>query len=108
VRPCQLDVAIISAGKSTELAAELHRTVCAVVAYGLNQIDPERDIHMAKLHYVIGDAPARSPLSGCGRASRHGGYSVKRPLLSGLFFGLENSRPTVGWHQLLVDEGGLD
>jgi NADH dehydrogenase FAD-containing subunit len=94
VRRGQLDVAIIGAGASTELAVELHRTVCAVVAYGLNQIHPERDIHMANFHYVIGDAPSRSPLSCCGRASRHDGYSVNRSLLSDLFFGLENRRHT--------------
>ncbi len=47
VRPGQLDVAIIGAGATgTELAAELHRTVRAVVAYGLTRIDPERDIHL--------------------------------------------------------------
>ncbi len=47
VRPGQLHVAIIGAGATgTELAAELHRTVRAVVAYGLDRIDPERDIHI--------------------------------------------------------------
>jgi NADH dehydrogenase len=41
VRPGQLHVAIIGAGATgTELAAELHRTVRAVVAYGLDRIDP--------------------------------------------------------------------
>jgi NADH dehydrogenase len=45
VRPGQLHVAIIGAGATgTELAAELHRTVRAVVAYGLDHIVPERDI----------------------------------------------------------------
>jgi NADH dehydrogenase len=47
VRPGQLHVAIIGAGATgTELAAELHRTVRAVVAYGLTRIDPERDIRI--------------------------------------------------------------
>ena len=47
VRPGQLHVAIIGAGATgTELAAELHRTVRAVVAYGLDRIDPERDIRI--------------------------------------------------------------
>jgi NADH dehydrogenase len=47
VRPGQLHVAIIGAGATgTELAAELHRTVRAVVAYGLDRIDPARDIHI--------------------------------------------------------------
>ncbi|MBS7789006.1 NAD(P)/FAD-dependent oxidoreductase [Roseococcus sp. SDR] len=47
VRPGQLHVAIIGAGATgTELAAELHRTVRAVVAYGLDRIEPERDIRI--------------------------------------------------------------
>jgi NADH dehydrogenase len=47
VRPGQLHVAIIGAGATgTELAAELHRTARAVVAYGLDRIDPERDIRI--------------------------------------------------------------
>lgn len=45
VRPGQLHVAIIGAGATgTELAAELHRTARAVVAYGLDRIDPDKDI----------------------------------------------------------------
>ena len=47
VRPGQLHVAIIGAGATgTELAAELHRTTREVVAYGLDRIDPERDIRI--------------------------------------------------------------
>lgn len=45
VRRGQLHVAIIGAGATgTELSAELHRTARAVVAYGLDKIDPEKDI----------------------------------------------------------------
>ncbi len=45
VRPGQLHVAIIGAGATgTELAAELHRTVREVVAFGMTRIDPERDV----------------------------------------------------------------
>jgi NADH:ubiquinone reductase (H+-translocating) len=45
VRPGQLHVAIIGAGATgTELSAELHRTVCTLVAYGLDRIDAEKDI----------------------------------------------------------------
>jgi NADH dehydrogenase len=45
VRPGQLHVAIIGAGATgTELAAELHRTVREVVAFGLDRIDPARDV----------------------------------------------------------------
>jgi len=47
VRLGQLHVAIIGAGATgTELAAELHRTARAVVAYGLDRIDPEKDIRI--------------------------------------------------------------
>ncbi len=47
VRPGQLHIAIIGAGATgTELAAELHRTVRAVVAYGLDRIRPEQDIRI--------------------------------------------------------------
>lgn len=47
IRPGQLHVAIIGAGATgTELSAELHRTVRAVVAYGLDRIDPARDIRI--------------------------------------------------------------
>jgi NADH:ubiquinone reductase (H+-translocating) len=47
VRVGQLHVAIIGAGATgTELAAELHRTTREVVAYGLDRIDPERDIRI--------------------------------------------------------------
>lgn len=47
VRPGQLHVAIIGAGATgTELAAELHRTFREVVAYGLDRIDPDKDIRI--------------------------------------------------------------
>jgi NADH dehydrogenase len=47
VRPGQLHVAIVGAGATgTELAAELYRTTREVVAYGLDRIDPERDIRV--------------------------------------------------------------
>jgi NADH dehydrogenase len=43
----QLHVAIIGAGATgTELAGELHRTTREVVAYGLDRINPERDIRI--------------------------------------------------------------
>lgn len=45
VRPGQLHVAIIGAGATgTELSAELHRTARQVVAYGLDRVDPDKDI----------------------------------------------------------------
>ena len=47
VRPGQLHVTIIGAGATgAELAAELHRTTREVVAYGLDRIDPQRDIRI--------------------------------------------------------------
>jgi NADH dehydrogenase len=59
VRPGQLDVAIIGAGATgTELAAELHRTVRAVVAYGLTNIEPERDIHLVLIEAAPRILPA--------------------------------------------------
>jgi len=47
LRPEQLQVVIIGAGATgVELAAELHRTTREVVAYGLDRIDPDRDIRV--------------------------------------------------------------
>ena len=47
LRPEQLHVAIIGAGATgVELAAELHRTTREVVAYGLDRVDPEKDIQV--------------------------------------------------------------
>jgi NADH dehydrogenase len=47
VRAGQLHLAIIGAGATgTELAAELHRTTREVVAFGLDRINPERDIRI--------------------------------------------------------------
>jgi len=59
VRPGQLHVAIIGAGATgTELAAELHRTVRAVVAYGMHRIDPARDIHIVLIEAAPRILPA--------------------------------------------------
>ena len=47
VRPGQLHVAIIGAGATgAELAAELHHSARAIIAYGLDRIDPERDLRI--------------------------------------------------------------
>jgi len=47
LRPEQLQVAIIGAGATgVELAAELHRTTRQVIAYGLDRIDPEKDLKL--------------------------------------------------------------
>jgi NADH dehydrogenase len=47
LRPDQLHVAIIGAGATgVELAAELHNTTRTLVSYGLDRIDPEKDIRL--------------------------------------------------------------
>lgn len=47
IQPGQLHVAIVGAGATgSELAAELDRTVREVVTYGLDRIDPDRDIRI--------------------------------------------------------------
>lgn len=45
IRPGQLHVTIVGAGATgTELSAELHHTARGVVAFGLDKVDPEKDI----------------------------------------------------------------
>lgn len=47
IRPGQLHVTIIGAGATgTELSAELHRTARGVVAYGMDNINPDKDIRI--------------------------------------------------------------
>lgn len=47
LRPEQLNVAIVGAGATgVELAAELHKTTRELVAYGLDRIDPDRDVKL--------------------------------------------------------------
>jgi NADH dehydrogenase len=59
VRPGQLHVAIVGAGATgAELAAELHRTTREVVAYGLDRIDPERDIRIVLIEAADRILPA--------------------------------------------------
>ncbi|MBM3358217.1 MAG: NAD(P)/FAD-dependent oxidoreductase [Betaproteobacteria bacterium] len=56
--PEQLKVAIIGAGATgVELAAELHKTTRELVAYGLDKIDPEKDLRFT----VIEAAPRILP-----------------------------------------------
>jgi NADH dehydrogenase len=58
LRPEQLHVVIVGAGATgVELAAELHKTTRQLVAYGLDRIDPERDIKIT----VIEGAPRILP-----------------------------------------------
>lgn len=54
----QLQVAIVGAGATgVELAAELHRSTRELIAYGLDRIDPEKDLRL----HVIEAAPRVLP-----------------------------------------------
>jgi NADH dehydrogenase len=63
VRPGQLHVVIVGAGATgSELAAELYRTTREVVAYGLDRIDPDRDIRVVLIEAadrILPGLPAR-------------------------------------------------
>lgn len=62
VRPGQLQVVIIGAGATgTELSAELHGTARGVVAFGLDNIDPDKDIKIALLEAGDRILPALPP-----------------------------------------------
>jgi NADH dehydrogenase len=62
VRAGQLHVAIIGAGATgTELAAELHHTARAIIAYGLDNIDPERDLRIVLIEAGDRILPALPP-----------------------------------------------
>jgi NADH dehydrogenase len=59
ISPGQLHVAIIGAGATgTELAAELHQTTRGVVAFGLDKIDPEKDIKISLIEAAPRILPA--------------------------------------------------
>jgi NADH dehydrogenase len=59
LRPEQLRIAIIGAGATgTELAAELHYTTRQLVAYGLDRIDPEKDIKISLIEAADRILPA--------------------------------------------------
>lgn len=50
LQPGQLHVAIVGAGATgVELAAEMHKATRQLVAYGLDRIDPERDVKITLL-----------------------------------------------------------
>jgi NADH:ubiquinone reductase (H+-translocating) len=62
VRPGQLHVVIIGAGATgTELSAELHRTLRVVVAYGLDRIDPDKDLKITVVEASDRIVPALPP-----------------------------------------------
>src|SRR5271156_3071328 len=59
VRPGQLHVAIIGAGATgTELAAELHHTAREIIAYGLDRIDPDKDLKIVLIEAADRILPA--------------------------------------------------
>ncbi|WP_072572863.1 NAD(P)/FAD-dependent oxidoreductase [Granulibacter bethesdensis] len=59
LRPGQLHVAIIGAGATgSELAAELHSTARQMVAYGLDRIDPQRDMRIMLIEAASRILPA--------------------------------------------------
>jgi NADH:quinone reductase (non-electrogenic) len=59
VRPGQLHVAIIGAGATgTELAAELYQSVREVLSYGLDRVDPERDVRIVLIEAAERILPA--------------------------------------------------
>lgn len=62
VKPEALDVVIIGAGATgTELSAELHGTARGVVAFGLDNIDPDKDIKITLLEASDRIVPALPP-----------------------------------------------
>ena len=62
IRPGQLHVAIIGAGATgTELSAELHHTARAIIAYGLDKIDPEKDLRIVLIEAADRILPALPP-----------------------------------------------
>lgn len=76
LRPEQLQVAIIGAGATgTELAAELHKTTRQLVAYGLDRIDPEKDIKINLIEAadrILPQLPERLSKSGAALLERLG------------------------------------
>src|SRR5271167_28394 len=62
IRPAQLHVAIIGAGATgAELAGELHHTSRDIIAYGLDRIDPQRDLRIVLIEAADRILPALPP-----------------------------------------------
>lgn len=62
IRPGQLHVAVIGAGATgAELAAELHHTARAIISYGLDKIDPDRDLKIVLIEAADRILPALPP-----------------------------------------------
>lgn len=59
--PHQLKVAIIGAGATgVELAAELHRTTRAIISFGMDRVDPEKDLKVVLIEAAPKILPALS------------------------------------------------
>ena len=62
IEPGQLHVAIIGAGATgTELAAELHHTARDIINYGMDRINPERDLKIVLIEATDRILPALPP-----------------------------------------------
>lgn len=62
LKPGQLEVAIVGAGATgVELAAELHNTTRELTAYGLDNVDPDRDIKISLIEAGDRILPALPP-----------------------------------------------
>lgn len=62
LKPGQLEVAIVGAGATgVELAAELHNTTRELTAYGLDKIDPDRDVKISLIEAGERILPALPP-----------------------------------------------
>lgn len=62
LKPGQLEVAIVGAGATgVELAAELHNTTRELTAYGLDKIDPDRDVKISLIEAGDRILPALPP-----------------------------------------------
>lgn len=62
IKPGQLEVAIVGGGATgVELAAELHKATREMTAYGLDRINPDRDIHISLIEASSRLLPALPP-----------------------------------------------
>ncbi len=62
LKPGQLEVAIVGAGATgVELSAELHNTTRELTAYGLDKIDPDRDVKISLIEASDRILPALPP-----------------------------------------------
>jgi NADH:ubiquinone reductase (H+-translocating) len=78
LRPGQLQVAIVGAGATgVELAAELHKTTRELVAFGLDRIDPDRDITLHLIEAADRILPALPPRISKSAAELLGRLGVK-------------------------------